>query len=54
MIGAAAHILRVPTNSFTSQLVIATAITVVAALLALTLCSEPAARLPEGAAAAID
>jgi len=35
-------------------LVIATAITVVAALLALTLCSEPAARLPEGAAAAID
>jgi hypothetical protein len=54
MIGAAAHTLSVVTNSFTSPLVITTAITVVAALLALTLRAGPAARLPAGAAATTD
>jgi hypothetical protein len=51
---ARANTLSVMTNSFSNMFLITTAITVVAALLALTLRSGPAPRLPPGSAAALD
>ncbi len=51
---AKANTLSVMTTSFTNMFLITTAITVVAAMLALTLRSGPAAKLPPGVAAALD
>jgi hypothetical protein len=51
---AKANTLSVMTTSFTNMFLVTTAITVVAALLALTLRSGPTVRLPADAAAALE